>query len=131
MKETPHVWEDLVLSILSVNNCPLEKTYLAVETLRREGLFDTQNLMQWNWVEMVRHLKLGGYDRGDFVTGLIADRLMSLGTLIKSVGATECERVLREGSDNEVKEFLKPVSGIGPKVLVSFLFLRKQPIEAN
>jgi hypothetical protein len=131
MRETQHLWEDLVLSVLSVNNYPLEKTHLAVERLRREGVFDMQNLVRWNWVEMVGHLKLGGYDRGDFMTGLFADRLLSLGTFVKSVGVTECERVLREGDDNEVKEFLQPVSGIGPKVLVNFLLLRKQPPKTN
>lgn len=131
MKGTQYLLEDLVVSILSVNNYPLEKTYLAIERLRQQGVFDPQNLMGWTWVEMVRHLRLGGYYRGDFMTGLFADRLMSLGTLIKSVGVTQCEEILREGNDNEIREFLRPVNGVGAKVLANFFLLRGQPSETN
>jgi len=128
---TDNLWEDLVLAILSVCQYSLEKTYLAVETLRREGLFDPQNLMRWTPEEIGTRLRLGGYDRGDFMTSLFASRLASLGKLVKSRGVEECQTVLQRGKTNEIKHFLLPVKGIGPRVLVNFFALRNAPSLAR
>ena len=130
MTDRPNtLWEDLVLAILSVNRYSLAKTYLAVETLRREGLFHPQNLAGWTSKEIGTRLRNGGYDRGGFMTWLFADRLESLGKFVESVGIEECEKVLRRGEANEVKHFLQPVNGIGPKVLENFFVLRDTPSE--
>lgn len=117
-------WEDLVLAILSVNKYSLEKTFLVVETLRGEGLFQPENLVRWTPEEIGVCLKRGGYDRGDFMTRLFADRLASLGMFVKSTGVKECERVLRSGGANTLERFLFPVRGIGPKVVENFVLLR-------
>ncbi len=37
-------WEDLILSILSVNSFPLERTYALANGLRNQGLFDPRPL---------------------------------------------------------------------------------------
>jgi hypothetical protein len=127
MTDRTHIlWEDLVLAILSVNQYSLEKTYLAVETLRREGLFDPQNLARWTSKEIGTRLRNGGYDRGGFMTWLFADRLESLGKFVESMGVEECEKVLLRGETNEVKRFLQPVNGIGPKVLANFFVLQNR-----
>jgi len=118
------LWEDLILAILSVNRYSLEKTYLAVETLRLEGLFYPHNLMQWTSEEIGIRLKRGGYNRGEFMTNLFANRLASLGAFIKSTGIKECERILRKGKTPEINQFLQPVKGIGPQVLINFSLLR-------
>src|SRR5271166_1563251 len=111
------LWEDLILAILSVNRYSLEKTYSAVETLRREGLFYPHNLMQWTSEEIGIRLKRGGYNRGEFMTNLFANRLASLGLFIKSTGVEECERILRKGDATEIGKLLQPVKGVGPQVL--------------
>jgi hypothetical protein len=123
---TGNPWEDLVSAILSVNQYPLEKTSLIVETLRREGLFHPQNLARWTSKEIGTRLRNGGYDRGGFMTWLFAERLESLGKFAESVGIEECEKILRSGRTNEVKQFLLPVKGIGPKVLDNFFVLRNR-----
>jgi hypothetical protein len=123
---TDILWEDLVLAILSVNQYSLEKTYLAAETLRREGLFHPQNLARWTSKEIGTRLRNGGYDRGGFMTWLFADRLESLGKFVESVGVEECEKVLLRAETNEVKGFLQPVNGIGPKVLANFFVLQNR-----
>jgi hypothetical protein len=128
---TDILWEDLVLAILSVNQYSLEKTYLAVETLRREGLFHPQNLARWTSKEIGTRLRNGGYDRGGFMTWLFADRLESLGKFVESVGVEECEKVLLRGETNEVKRFLQPVNGIGPKVLANFFVLQNRSSEGD
>lgn len=61
------VWEDLVLSILSVNGYSLENSYSAVRTLRREGLFNPSNLSRWSPEEIETRLRRGGYNRGIFM----------------------------------------------------------------
>jgi hypothetical protein len=127
-KDNP--WEDLVLSILSVNSYPLERTYLAVDTLRREGLFCPQNLARWTPSEIGTRLRHGGYDRGG-MTWLFADRLESLGRFAVSKGAEECERILGTAATNEVEHFLLPVKGIGPRVLANFFLLRNTPYKPD
>lgn len=37
-------WEDLVVSMLSVNNYSIEHTYRFLEGLRQQGLFDPKKL---------------------------------------------------------------------------------------
>ena len=125
------LWEDLTLAILSVNRYPLEKTYAAIETLRREGLFCPRNLMQWTSEEIGIRLRRGGYDRSKFMINLFANRLASLGLFIKSTGVEECERILRKGEATELRQFLQPVKGIGPFVLTNFSLLRKASSEPD
>ena len=60
------------------------------------------------------------------MTWLFADRLESLGKFVESVGVEECEKVLLRGETNEVKRFLQPVNGIGPKVLANFFVLQNR-----
>lgn len=51
-------WEDLVVSILSVNQYSLEHTYRSIDGLRKQGLFDPERLMRWDQSEIVERLKL-------------------------------------------------------------------------
>jgi hypothetical protein len=127
---TDNPLENLISAMLSVNQYSLQKTFLLVETLRREGLFYPQNLARWTPKEIGTRLRHSGYDRG-CLTWLLADRLESLGRFVESVGIEECERVLRCGKTDEVKHFLLPVKGIGPKVLANFFALRNTSSEPD
>jgi hypothetical protein len=118
------VWEDLVLAILSVNRYSLEKAYSAVDSLRREGLFDPKKLAKWTLEEIAVRLRRGGYDRGEYLTKLLANRLMSLGVFVDRVGIEESERVLTTSAKTEIAQFLQPVNGVGPQVLLNFSVLR-------
>jgi len=118
------IWEDLVLSILSVNQYSLEKTYSAVEGLRREGLFEPENLISWSSEEIVAHLKQGGCGRGVFMTTLFGHRLSSLGYFLQSKGVKACEEILRSGDSSAIRELLLPINGVGPRVLQNFFVMR-------
>src|SRR2546427_3122684 len=83
-------WEDLVVSILSVNQYPLEKTYAVVSLLRGSGLFSPENLSRWDLEEVVSRLQAAGCDRGPFMTKLFAARLASLGMAVQSHGIAVC-----------------------------------------
>jgi hypothetical protein len=61
-------WEDLVVSLLSVNQYSLERTYESIKGLREQGLFNPTKLKQWDHGEFVARLKAAGCDRGPFMT---------------------------------------------------------------
>jgi hypothetical protein len=122
-------WEDLVVSLLSVNQYSLERTYESIEGLREQGLFKPTNLQQWDHVEFVARLKAGGCDRGEFMTSLFALRLANLGALIQSKGVESCAKTISGRDKRAIEELLLPVNGIGPKVIVNFCLLRGNPKE--
>lgn len=126
-EDADNLWEDLVLSILAVNQYSLERTYRAASGLRSQGLFQPEKLADWSPEEIARRLRCGDCDRGDFMTGLFARRLFSLGQFVQSAGVSEVERVLRVGTPSDVKQLLLRVNGIGPKVLANFFLLRRRP----
>lgn len=91
---TNNIWEDLVISILSVNQYTLNKTYLSIESLRQVEIFDPDNLMKWDINEIEQRLRQGGCERGSFMTNLFAERLAALGELIAAQSISKCEQVL-------------------------------------
>lgn len=125
------VWEDLILAMLSVNRYSLEKAYSAVDSLRREELFDPEKLAKWTLEEVEIRLRRGGYDRGEYLTKLLANRLMSLGVFAERAGIEQSERILTTSGKNEVGKFLQPVNGIGPQVLENFLVLRPNSYKSK
>jgi hypothetical protein len=124
MSEQANPWEDLVLSILSVNRYTLEKAYSHVEGLRREGLVEPENLACWTAEGIAVRLKSAGFDRGAFMTMLFARRLSSFGCFVQSEGVKECERVLQSGNPSAIQALLLPIHGVGPNVLRNFFVLR-------
>jgi len=127
--ETDAPWEDLVISILSVNQYSLEKTYVHAALLRRSGLFSPEDLSKWGVDEIVARLKSSGCDRGSFMTKLFAVRLSHLGGAVTSNGISESRRILLSNEAEAIRSFLLPINGIGPKVLRNFFLLRE--IEWN
>ena len=117
-------WQDLVVSILSVNQYSLERTYTCVSGLRKQGLFEPIKLGQWSPSDIVEKLRSAGCDRGPFMTSLFAQRLANLGALIKSKGADRCTRVIAGTDVQAIEGLLLPVNGIGPRVLANFRLLR-------
>jgi hypothetical protein len=120
-------WEDLVISILSVNQYSLERTYQSVEGLRNKGLFDPRRLIKWDQKEIADRLKSAGCDRGSFMTNLFALRLANLGAMIERKGIDTCAKVISGGDTGAIEELLLPVNGIGPKVIANFYLLRNIP----
>jgi len=119
------VWQDLVVSMLSVNNYSLEKTYSSIELLSQEGLFDPKKLVGWKADEIADRLRRGGYNRGEYLNNLLATRLASLATFVEGVGMKESERILTKSDKSVIAKFLQPVNGVGPQVLRSFSMLRQ------
>jgi len=119
------LWEDLVLSMLSVNQYSLERTYSSIEGLRQQGILDPTNLMLWEPDQIAERLKAAGCNRGAFMTKLFAQRLSNLGVLVEAKGIDASTRILASSDRKAIEELLLPVSGIGPKVISNFHLLRK------
>jgi hypothetical protein len=117
-------WEDLVISILSVNQYSLERTYRCLEGLREQGLFDPNKLMHWGQADIVNRLKSARCDRGLFMTNLFALRLSHLGTLIQRTGIDASTKIISSRDAKSIEALLMPVSGVGPKVIANFCLLR-------
>jgi hypothetical protein len=120
-------WEDLVVSLLSVNQYSLEKTYRHLDGLRKQGLFLPGNLSRWDQKEIVRRMKAAGYDRGEFMTKLFALRLANLGCFVDEKGVEACFEIVSGNDSKAIESLLLPVNGIGPKVIHNFCALRNIP----
>lgn len=118
-------WDDLVVSILSVNQYSLERTYGLLQGLREQKVTDPSSLACWDQREIEKRLRASGCDRGSFMTKLFAERLDALGRLIRTRGIDECEKVLRSRDVCAIEMLLLPVKGIGPVVLRHFYTLRE------
>jgi endonuclease III-like uncharacterized protein len=118
------IWEDLIVSILAVNQYSLEKTYALLPLLRRAEVLDPEMLCNLQPEEVVERLKTNGVDRGSFMTLLFAMRLVSLGVALHSKGIASCVEVILSNDPEEIRNLLLPVNGIGPKVIGNFLLLR-------
>jgi hypothetical protein len=120
-------WEDLVVSILSVNQYSLERTYTSLPGLREQKITDPVSLAAWEFEEIEGRLRSAGCDRGPFMTKLFALRLSALGALIRTKGVAECEQVIGGNDPKDIEHLLRPVNGIGPVVLRRFFLLRGIP----
>ena len=123
-EETQAVWEDLVVSILSVNQYSIEKSYSLIEQLREQGLVAPHNLISWEQSEIARRLYRAGYNRGEFMTNAFANRLASLGDYIKDKGIDHCQQILLSSNRALIERTLRPVKGVGNVVLNNFYILR-------
>ena len=107
-------WEDLVVSMLSVNNCSMELTYQYVDGLRNQGLFDPRKLAVLDQNVIATKLKAGGYDPGEFMNNLLASRLVNLGQFVKSKGFETCSHGLLATERYSIEQLLSSVRGVGP-----------------
>ena len=118
-------WGDLVISMLSVNGFPLERAYGLLKQLSAEQLTNPQELSKRTAPELFAKLIAAGYNRGEFMTYLFAERLSSLGSFAKQHGIAECENIIRGQDVAALEKLLLSVNGIGPVVMRNFRLLRQ------
>jgi hypothetical protein len=119
------LWADLVVSILSVNRFPLDRAFDLLQQLRAEQLTDPEELSKRTIPELYAKLITAGYNRGEFMTYLFAERLSSLGTFAKEHGIANCEKVISGHDVAALETLLLGVKGIGPAVIKNFRTLRQ------
>jgi hypothetical protein len=123
--ELGEVFEDLLISVLAVNNYSLNKAYALCERLRDVGLSDllfvSVDLPDAD--DIYKRLAEAGYDRGEYIGSLISARIAAIMRAIKHEGCNEFLLCLMADSAT-VNAKLGGLYGVGPKVVSNFVSLR-------
>ena len=113
----------LVIALLAVNSYPIEKVFSCSPKLEEEGVFAPEKVSSWTEEDAVRRLARAGYNRGPFITTLLADRLLSVSRFLQEGGLSAFQRACETRRVEEVAGALKGVRGVGPAVLRNFAIL--------
>jgi hypothetical protein len=124
--QVDEILQDLVVSVLAVNNYSLEKAYRLCGRLQELGLLDVSALAgsPLGAGEIRSKLIEAGYARGEYIETLISQRIERIFGAIKQRGSTEYLLSLDCGSDL-VAQRLSGLYGIGPRVISNFIYLRE------
>jgi endonuclease III-like uncharacterized protein len=116
--------DDLIVSILAVNNYPLEKAYKLVEALRSNQWMNLEQVATWTHEQAVKALAASGYDRGDTMNSIFASRLQDLALYVTKNGLKPLQDALAAGSKDTAEAFLLKLHGIGPAVVRNFWIMQ-------
>lgn len=116
-------WKYLVISLLSVNQYKLEKTYLIAQELDNVGLFLPSNLVEWDTDKILAKLIEAECDRGEFMNDIFSSRIREIGKTIEHYGQNYCEEIFLTKDKQTIEDFLIPIHGIGKKVISNFFLL--------
>lgn len=123
MSNKDSVWRDLVTAMLAVYNCSLEKVDLFAKAFDEAGLFRPEDLAKYSHEDVFLKLEKAGYKRGE-LNAIFTDRLLALGEYVKNAGKQHCEGILASKDKQAIEKLLKPIKGVGPKVIENFFTLR-------
>jgi len=123
--QVDEIFQDLLVSVLAVNNYSLEKAYRLCGRLQELGLLDVSVLVgnPLGAGEIRGKLIEAGYARGEYIETLISQRIERIFGAIKQRGSIEYLLSLDCGSDL-VAQKLSGLYGVGPRVISNFIQLR-------
>jgi SNF2 family DNA or RNA helicase len=107
--------------VLEYIKYPMDKTFGIFDKLEANGLFDPRNMAKWSYDELFDRLIASGYDRGK-LTDIFGERIWSLSRLVDDYTANE--KILTEGTEQEIVNLLSKIKGLGPVVLKNYMLLR-------
>ena len=67
---------DLIVAMLAVNSWPLDKVADIYPGLTKQGLTDPGTIVAMKWHAVYTALVKAGYKRGDYIVGLLTERIM-------------------------------------------------------
>jgi hypothetical protein len=117
--------ENLLVALLSVNQWSVEKVYGLVEGFREAGLFDFDSVARLDEAELTRRLGTAGYNRGTYLTPMMASRVGSLAGVLKGGTVRKLADFIASGDRESAENILKLIDGVGPFVLRNFWLLQK------
>ncbi len=117
------VWHDLVVSMLAVYNYTLEKVDAYSAGLEKQGLFEPDKIKKMSHEEIFAALEKSGYKRGN-LNAIFTERVQGLGEYVDKKGQNHCESILKNKDKEAIITLLKPIKGVGPKVIENYLELR-------
>jgi len=110
---------------LAVNGWPIDKVFELIPGLEKESLFDMNAVASMSHVEVFYRLERAGYSRGDLITGLLTERLLSVAGSLSGEGLNRLCTLLEQNNTSELDTWLLGFRGIGPHVLWTFKMLQK------
>lgn len=122
------IFEDLIVSVLAVNNYSLHKAYGLLYKLREVGILDLSVLSgeALNAREIRGKLVAAGYNRGEYVEVLISERIEKILSSIRGMGSDDFLLSL-VGDSSLIAQKLSGLYGVGPRVISNFINLRDFP----
>lgn len=123
------VYEDLVLSMLAINNHPIERVYPLREAMRSEGLFDALDPKNTDPATITARFMAAGYDRRPYMNAILAERLQQFALFTQVGGLDQVRALLRAGRRKDVDALLSARRGIGPAVLKNFWLLQGEELD--
>lgn len=121
--------ENLLLALLAVNNWSLERVFELREPMRDAGLFDLEAVSKLSEEEIARRLTVAGYARGEYMTTLMALRVVSVAQVLPTDELTRLVAAVHAGRKEAVNAVLSRIRGVGPTVLDSFWILQEHVNE--
>lgn len=118
------IFADLLISMLTVNLWSLEKAFPLHDGLLREGLLDIESVSEMSPEEVFPRLERAGYRRGEFMIGLLSERILNTARTLAGNGIQELSMLIENKEIKKLDELLLGIKGIGPSVLNSFKLLR-------
>jgi len=120
------VFKDLMTALLAVNSWSLERAYSVVQQFATVGLTDPAEVSRMDASAVAERLQEAGYQRGHYITLLIATRVLHAALALATDGFERIGRHEAAGDIANVKAFLLSIHGVGPQVVRTFLALRRQ-----
>ena len=117
--------EDLLVALLSVNLWSVEKVYGLVDRFRDAGLFDFDSVANLDNAELTRRLGTSGYDRGTYLTPMMASRVGSAASVLKGGTVQKLAGFIESGDTDSAEGILRRIQGVGPYVLRNFWLLQR------
>lgn len=119
------IFQDLLVSVLAVNNYSLEKAYRLCGRLRELGLLDVSIIAanRLDAGEIRERLVAAGYLRGEYIETLISKRIERILGEIHQRGSIEYLLSL-DCDSSLVAQRLSGLYGVGPRVVSNFIRLQ-------
>ncbi len=123
MRDASHeAIRNLIMALLAVNNCSLERVYGCHEKFEQQGIFDPEEVVKWNTETAAQRLATAGFDRGS-LNPILAERLFAVSQFLRAGGLTAFLHACGNRDIQEVGSTLRGIRGVGPFVLRNFSIL--------
>ena len=99
LEDKGDIFTDLVLALLAVNKWTLERVGSILPQLEEAGLTNPETVASLDFPTVFERVKEAGYQRGDYIISLIADRLLSAARTFRD---KQLEKVIRDLEEKKV-----------------------------
>ncbi|MDH4127625.1 MAG: hypothetical protein OEV44_02645 [Spirochaetota bacterium] len=112
--------ENLIISVMAINNFYLEKAYNLKEKLLKENLFNLETLKNSSSEQLFEKIVKSGYKKSDYVIGLLVDRFKDIGNKLSPSVLDQLLKAVVAKDINSIEKILLPIHGVGYFVIKNF-----------